>query len=182
MNPLSIINRKPDKQKEDRSGSSGATLPIRLSGTSPETLSEYQQNPVDAGLGNDNPNGRTGNDWPYPDYPRGEFHLGTGNGDRLQDMTSRHLHEGPTPGRIPHGWNDRKAGKLGRDVTGNPTGDTGFANTLSGESGQSGGIGDMVYIPHTPTPRNTTVARPYLRTVDDSASIPGVYVADATRR
>lgn len=183
MGFLDVINRKPDNSKQE-SAASGATdlskKPIRLSGTSEDQEYDINLNPSeeDAELGD--LNGRTGNDWPYPDSPRGRFDVDTVNGDRLQDFANTHLSEGPAPGRIPRGWNNRQLGKVGRDITGNPSGDNSAPITITGNA--AGGIGDMVFVPHTPTPRNTTVARPYLRTIDDSASIPGVYVADATRR
>lgn len=128
------------------------------------------------------PNGRTGNDWMYPDRPRGYFQNNTDPGDRLQDFANTHLSEGPNPGRIPRPWNNRNKGKLGRDLTGNPAGGIGFESTSSGQSGASGGIGDMMYVPHTPIPRGSIVARAYRRTVDDAAQVPAVYVADPTRR
>ncbi len=176
----SILKRKSDKNKATNNGAAaGATLPIRLSGTTPKQEYNVETNPNDGPLGD--VNGREGNDYPYPDNPRGLFRVGTVNGDRLQDFANSHISEaGPNPGRIPRGWNDRKSGKTGRGITGNPSGDNFFADTTSGES--AGGIADMKYVPHTPTPRGITVARPYLRTVDDYAPIPGVFVADATRR
>lgn len=179
-NVFNAIRRKPDHDRTTNNGAaSSATLPIRLSGTVPHTLSEYDANPNDAGLGNNNPNGRTGNDWTYPDYPRGRFDVGTVNGDRLQDATARHIHEGPGPGRIPRGWNNRLIGKVGRNITGNPSGDDFAPITITGDS--AGGIGDMMYVPHTPTPRGVGIARTYLRTVDDAAPIPGVFLSDPTR-
>lgn len=178
---FSAIRRKPDNNPTTNKGAaSGATLPIRLSGTSPNQEASYERNPRDGELGGDNPNGRSGNDWTYPDYPRGEFRVNVQNGDRLQDFANTHLSEGEAPGKIPRGWQNRFSGKLGTGITGNPVGDNFFMDTITGQDG--GGIGDMRYIPHTPTPRNSMVARPFLRTVDDYAPIPGVFVADATRR
>jgi hypothetical protein len=179
MSFFSQIRRKPDgNSTTDKGAASGATLPIRLSGTSPNQEYSIDKKPKDGQLGD--ANGRQGNDYYYPDHPRGAFRVGTTNGDRLQDFANTHLSEGPVVGRIPRQWNDRKSGKTGRGISGNPGGDNFFADTTSGESG--GGIADMQYVPHTPTPRGITIARPYMRTIDDGASIPGVYVADATRR
>ena len=183
MSFFSNIRRKPDPDKGTVLAS-GAVVPskdrpLRLSGTSDNTIKDPVDNSSqDAELGFTN--GRTGNDWTYPDWPRGRFDVDQSTGDRLQDIANTQLSEGPNPGRVPRGWNNRVQGKVGRGISGNPSGDDAPPITIAGDS--AGGIGDMVWIPHTPTPRNTTVARPYLRTIDDSAAIPGVYVADATRR
>lgn len=176
---LRAIRRKPNTGNTNSVAASAATLPIRLSGTVPSTLTAYDRDPKDASLDNDRPYGRTGNDWPYPDNPRGRADVSEVNGDRLQDQTARHLHEGEAPGRIPHFWNNRTSGKVGRGITGNPSGDDTPYITVSGEVG--GGTGDMMYVPHTPTPRGVGVSRPYLRTVDDAVTIPGVFIADPTR-
>lgn len=157
-----------------------ANKPIRLSGTTPDTENDVNLSPGanDGELGD--PNGRTGNNWPYPDTYQ-YYEVGQISGDRLQDFANTHLSENPeSVGRIPRQWDNRVQGKVGRDITGNPSGDTSPPITIAGSA--AGGIGDMQYVPHTPTPRNMTVARPYLRTIDDSANIPGVFVADATRR
>lgn len=175
MITISSVIRRKKRNDAGKSNAGGATTPIRMSGTSPQTLSSHRP---DDELGD--ANGRTGHDWLYPDNPRGRFDVGVVYGDRLQDFANSHLSEGPGPGRIPRQWNNRTSGKVGRGITGNPDGDDFFADTTSGDS--AGGIGDMQYVPHTPTPRGSVVARPYLRTVDDFAPIPGVYVADATRR
>src|SRR3954468_17381858 len=110
---LSIIHRASGKGGGN-GNASGATLPVRPSGTSPETNTSFVKSPSDddAGLGNSNPNGRTGNDWLYPDNPRGQFRVGIAPGDRLQDFSNSHLSEGPGPGRVPRGWNNRTSGKV----------------------------------------------------------------------
>lgn len=173
------IRRKKDRSK-GTTEASGATQPIRMSGTSPAQLYDVNLNPSDADAELGDANGRTGNDWPYPDTYQ-YFQVGVIKGDRLQDIANTHISEVPeTVGRIPRGWVNRTLGKVGRDITGNPDGDNAAPITITGND--AGGIGDMQYMPHTPTPRNVTVARPFLRTIDDAASIPGVYVADATRR
>jgi hypothetical protein len=169
---LQVIRRKPNTSNTNSVAASAATLPIRLSGTVPSTQSSYEVHPSDGELGD--PNGRTGNDWLYPDNPRGRFDTDTVNGDRLQDQTSRHLHEGAAPGRIPRGWNNRSTGKTGGGITGNPSGEIGAQITITG---QQGGTGEMMYVPHTPTPRGVGISRPYLRTVDDAANVPAVFVA-----
>lgn len=152
----------------------------RLSGTSPLTLSRISNDDESLDARNA-PIGRQGNDYPYPDNPRGGFVLNTDPGDRLQDIANTHLSEGPTPGRIPHPWQDRRLGVLGRGITGQQHGgDTGFLMGLSGNP--AGGEGDTKYIPHLAIPRGSVVARAYKRTIDDGAIIPGVYVADPTRR
>lgn len=178
MSFFDAIRRKPDNNK-GTAQASGATLPIRMSGTSPAQQYDVDlsPNPDDVELGD--ANGRTGNDWPYPDS--NDFRVGVIEGDRLQDFANTHISEVPdTVGRIPRGWANRVLGKVGRDITGNPDGDNAAPITITGNP--AGGIADMRWVPHTPTPRNITVARPYQRTIDDSANIPGVYVADATRR
>ena len=178
------IRRKPDSAPEYSQASMAPDLspkhPLRMSGTNDDLQYDVNLNPSADETELGDANGRTGNDYMYPDLPRGRFDINTVNGDRLQDFANSHLSEGEAPGRIPRGWNNRSIGKTGRNISGNPSGDNFLADTISGD--QYGGIGDMVWVPHTPTPRNTTIARPYLRTIDDSASIPGVYVADATRR
>lgn len=171
---LKTIRRKPNTGNTKDVSASAATLPIRLSGTVPYTPTEYTPNPQDASLDNDNPIGRTGNDWTYPDSPRGRFDVSEVNGDRLQDQTGRFLHTGIGPGRIPRGWNSRVSGKVGRNITGNPSGDNNPDIVITGDA--AGGLGDMMYVPHTPTPRGTGISRPYIRTVDDSAMIPGIFV------
>lgn len=173
------IGRRPDYSRTlGKGAASGAVTPTRLAGSVPTNYENVQARPNDGELGT--PNGRTGNDWIYPDLPHGRFDVGTVNGDRLQNLANTHLSEGPNPGRIPRGWNNRMHGKVGRNVSGNPSGDDFFINTISGE--QSGGIGDQMYVPHTPTPRGVGIARAYMRTVDDGAFVPGVYISEPTRR
>lgn len=177
---LKSIRRKPDTNRTTNNGAaSGATLPIRLSGTSPNALESVNRDPKDAPITDVQDQGRYGNDWLYPDWPRGRFDVGTVNGDRLQDIANSHLSEGPNPGRVPRQWNNRIQGKVGRGITGNPDGDNNPYIVLTGDA--AGGLGDMMYIPHTPVPRILTTARTYLRTVDDAAQVPGVFLSDPTR-
>lgn len=176
MNINAIVRRKDGGGQSDEK----SRLPIRMSGTNPDTEVAIDKSgssdPMDQP-----PIGRTGNDYSYPDYPRGYFQLGTVNGDRLQDIANTHLSEQPeVPGRIPRPWNNRYKGKTGRGLTGNESGSNEEPLTVSGES--AGGTGDMVYIPHIFVPRGSVVARAYMRTVDDAAAIPAVYVSDAARR
>jgi hypothetical protein len=154
---------------------------IRMSGTNMDVEYDVNSNGP-GGLTDDNPNGRTGNDWEYPDWPRGYFVENQDPGDRLQDIANTHLSEGPNPGRIPRPWNSRIHGILGRGITGQPynLADAGFTLGVTGNA--AGGTGDAKYVPHTPTPRNMTLSRAYARTVDDAAPIPAVYVSDPTRR
>lgn len=181
MSFLDTIRRQAGKSTGSATAAaSAATLPIRLSGTNPAQEYDVNLSPSDADAELGTQNGRTGNDWPYPDTQQ-YYQTEVITGDRLQDFANTHLSENPeSVGRIPRQWDNRILGKVGRDITGNPSGDNSAPITVTGNS--AGGIADMQYVPHTPTPRNTTVARPYMRTIDDAASIPGVYVADATRR
>lgn len=172
LNVFQAIRRKPDTGKTDESYRS--RLPVRLSGTNEDTETNVRP---DEQLGEDN--GRTGNDYTYPDWPRGRFDVGLQRGDRLQDFANTHMSEGDAPGRIPRQWNDRIHGKVGRGLTGEVSGETSEPITITGNA--AGGTGDMKYVPHTPIPRGTIISRPYLRTVDDSAAIPAIYVGDPTR-
>lgn len=124
------------------------------------------------------PIGREGNDWPYPDS-RGPNEFNHDPGKRLQDFANSHLNEGPNPGRIPHQWNNRRLGKTGREISGNPIGDNFLTLEITGIP--TGGAGDGRYIPHQVIPRGSVQARAYSRTVDDAANIPAVYVSDPTR-
>lgn len=171
-NILRVVRRKSHNEPADDKKA------VRLSGSSLNTGINIDRSngEIDA----DNPVGRTGNDWTYPDLPRGAYIVDPNVDNRYQDMTSRHLHEGPLPGRIPFMFNARTHGKLGRAVTGNPSGDIGFTVDVTGES--SGGVGDLKYVPHTPIPRGSIMARAFMRTVDDAAFVPAIYVADPTRR
>lgn len=147
---------------------------LRLSGTTTNIESDYNKVAVDGQLGS--PIGRQGNDWEYPDT-NGAFNQ-QANGDRLQDFANTHLHEGPPPGKIPHLFNMRVHGKTG-GVTGTPTGEIGSLITVTGQS--AGGIGDMAHIPHIQIVRGRGIAKPYLRTVDDAANVPGIFIADPNR-
>ena len=173
---LKSIRRKPNRATTNSDKASSATEPIRLSGTVPVTNSEFNRNPSDPGLGDDNPNGRMGNDWLAPDLPRGRFDVSEVNGDRLQDFANTHLSEGEAPGRIPRGWNSRNKGKTGDGISGNPDGSIGSYITTTGDP--NGGIAGQMYVPHTPTPRSITTARTYQRTVDDAANVPGVFIGN----
>lgn len=115
-----------------------------------------------------------------PDDTRGLSYASEVNGQRLQDVYSGGLHTGEAPGRIPHFWNDRRSGKLGRGVTGNPVGDDSLTLDITGTPG--GGLGDALFIPHQVVPRGMVMARAHLRTIDDGATVPAVYVSDPTRR
>lgn len=170
--------RRPSKRGGGNGIAREIVTPIRLSGTNTDTETRYERDPKEPGLGNDNPNGRTGNDWTYPDYPRGRFDVSEVNGDRLQDQTGRHIHEGEAPGRIPRQWNNRVIGKVG-GISGSVSGEIHPGITITGDA--AGGIEDMMYVPHTPTPRTITPSRPYLRTVDDAAQVPGIFLSDPTR-
>lgn len=173
---FSILGRKVfPTRRDDVSTMTGDN--IRLSGTTTEVLESYDQNPQDGPLGP--VNGRTGNEWVYPDSMYFVLEQ-EDSGDRNQTRTGDVIHEGPIPGRIPRSFTNKISGKLGRGITGNPTGDTGFINVLSGNP--DGGLGDQMYVPHTPVPRNSIVARPYKRTVDDAVNVPAIYVSDGNRR
>jgi hypothetical protein len=126
------------------------------------------------------PNGRQGNasGIQYPDVDKWE--LGADPGKRYQDIATSHMSEGPTPGRIPHHYDNRNTGKLGDELTGTPDGTTGFKMGLSGND--AGGIGGAMYIPHTSVIRLAGQASSSLRTIDDGAQVPGAFVADPTRR
>lgn len=126
------------------------------------------------------PIGRQNHSWPTPDDTRGAWFNNYDPGHRLQDFANSHLSEGPNPGRIPHFWNNRNSGKLGRGIMGNPSGDQGLTLEITGVA--SGGMGDGAFILHNQIPRGVVVARAFARTVDDAANIPGVYVSDPTRR
>jgi len=175
-----LLGRKTGSEDSTNEHKTVIRTGIRMSGTRVQTLVNIDKNPKDASPDNANPQGRQGNDWLYPDYPRGMFIINQDPGDRLQDFANTHLSEGPTPGRIPRPWNFRTNGKLGRSVSGNPSGDVGFTNTVDGQPG--GGIADMKYIMHVQIPRSTSMARTYARTIDDAANVPAIYVADGTRR
>jgi hypothetical protein len=184
MSTVASLNQMLGRKSgsETNSTGNGPTIAkdLRLSGTKVQTLQEADLKPSDGEIDGANPDGRQGNDWLYPDAPRGMFVINQDPGDRLQDIANSHLSEGPNPGRIPRGWNFRTNGKLGRSVSGNPDGDIGFTDTLSGQP--TGGIADMKYIMHVQIPRGTMMARTYARTIDDAATVPAIYVSDGTRR
>ena len=115
-----------------------------------------------------------------PDDSRGLAYASQVNGRRRQDAANSHLSEGEAPGRIPHFWNDRRSGKVGRGITGNEAGDNSLTLDVTGIG--HGGLGDARFIPHLVVPRGMVQARAHLRTVDDSATVPAVYVSDPTRR
>ena len=115
-----------------------------------------------------------------PDDTRQQTIIDTVNGHRLQDFANSGLSEGEAPGRIPHFWNDRRQGKVGRTATGNPVGDNFLTLGLSGQ--RAGGEGDAAFLRHQQIPRGVVVARGFARTIDDAAIVPAVYVSDPTRR
>jgi hypothetical protein len=121
--------------------------------------------------------GRMGNDYPAPSTPE-TFELGA-DWKRYQDFANSHLNEGPTPGRIPRPFQARASGKLGDEISGTPAGTIGFKLGISGND--AGGIGSAMYIPHTNVIRGAGHVSGALRTIDDGAQVPGVYVADPTR-
>lgn len=171
MGVNTLLRRQNSSGEEDRK----QQLPIRMSGTKVATLTDINTNPA-VGVGQLGPdNGREGNDVKTPDYD--SFLINTVNGDRYQDIANSHLSEGPAPGRIPHRWNNLVKGILGKHITGAPNGDSGVYN-----ANQGGGAEDQKYIPHIGIPRGVGLARAFMRTVDDAASIPAIYVADPTRR
>ncbi len=145
---------------------------LATSRNSTDTVQEITRSDTQLGL----PIGRQGNDWPTPDNEAILFN--TDPGKRQQDFANTHLSEGPNPGRVPRFWNDRRLGKVGRHITGTPSGD----NYLTLGSGPAGGLGDDRYIQHVQVPRGSMVARAFARTVDDAANVPAVYVGDPTRR
>lgn len=120
--------------------------------------------------------GRSGNDAKTPTQEI----MQVGGAHIDQSFANSHLNEGPTPGRIPRPYNARNAAKEGKDITGTPSGDVGLLLGISGVS--AGGMGDAAFIPHTSIVRPGGRSSASLRTIDDGAQIPGVFVADATRR
>jgi hypothetical protein len=125
-----------------------------------------------------NPNGRTGNNWPTPTADH--FAIEADPGARRQDIANTHLSDGITPGRIPYIFNIRNGARLGKGMSGNPSGTQGLLLGITGE--RSGGMGDASYIPHTSVLRPAGKSVGSLRTIDDGAQVPGVYLADPTRR
>jgi hypothetical protein len=164
---LNLI-RKP----KDNQATKAVPLPINEAGTKPTYASRVRKSDS---LTEQVATGGMGNDFVTPTPER--FILG-GDRERLQDIANSHLSEGPTPGRIPRPYNDRMLGKIGRGNT--PAGRTTLLLGLSGVS--AGGLGDAKYIPHTSVIRPAGKAAGSLRTIDDGAQVPGVYLADPTRR
>jgi hypothetical protein len=165
MNIFAAIRRKPSAQSTDQNANK-----LRLSGTTTDNETNISKDyPTD---GSD-PNGRTGNEWTYPDLPRGHFVVETVNGRRLQEQANSHLSEGQGPGKIPYLFFNRYHAKV-RGVNGNQNG---LVHNIPGH-----GYEGRAYIPHTPIPRRGIMARGFRRTVNDAAYVPGIYIADATRR
>src|ERR1035437_5780849 len=162
-----LIRRKPDTQP-----TKAATLPVVMSGTKPAVTGNIHKSDS---LTEQVATGRMGNDFPTPTPERFVINA---DKERYQDIANSHLSEGPTPGRIPRPYNDRQAGKIGSPNT--PEGRNTFLLGLSGVS--AGGQGDAMYIQHTSIIRPAGRASGTLRTIDDGAQIPGVYLADPTRR
>lgn len=158
--------------KRDTQSTQQPKLPIVMSGTTkavPGNLhkSDSLTEQVNTGL--------MGNDFVTPTPERFVIEA---DKERYQDIANSHLSEGPTPGRIPYAFNDRMAGKVGKFNA--PAGITSLLLNISGVS--AGGEGDAMYIPHTSILRPGGKASGSLRTIDDGAQIPGVYLADPTRR
>src|ERR1700690_1953211 len=105
MGTVASLNKMLGRKSgsETNSTGNGPTIAkdLRMSGTKVETLQETDLKPNDGEIDGANPQGRTGNDWLYPDAPRGMFVINQDPGDRLQDIANTHLGEGPNPGRIP---------------------------------------------------------------------------------
>jgi hypothetical protein len=168
------IRQRANNQATKNKGAAGsAQKPIRMSGTVVKTLGS-KPHPSDA-ITEQTATGCTGNDWVTPTRQR--FVEGADN-ERYQDIANSHLSEGPTPGRIPRPYNDRMLGRLGKGHT--PDGNIGLLLNITGVS--AGGQGDAMYIPHTSILRPAGKSLGSLRTIDDGAQIPGVYLADPTRR
>lgn len=151
----------------------GPTYTPATSSTIPGTVHKSDSPPEQ------DPNGREGNEYPAPSTPEG-WALGADPGKRYQDIATSHMGEGPTPGRIPRPYQDRNMGKLGDNITGEPDGTTGFQLGISGND--AGGIGSAMYIPHTSIVRTGGKASSSMRSIDDGAQVPGVFVADPTRK
>lgn len=167
-----IVRRRPQLLGEN---SMDAARSQETSRNSRQTIVSRGQRDTELG----DPNGRQGNDWPSPDV-RGGWVIDEVNGQRLQDYANSHLSEQEAPGRIPRLWNDRRLGKVGRGITGNPVGDNSLTLEITGVS--AGGEGDGKFMLHQVVPRGLTTARAHARTIDDAVSIPAVYVGDPTRR
>ena len=169
----SIIRRQPDTgTNSDRP----TPNPIRMSGTTVKTLdsaphkSDSLTEQVDTGL--------MGNDYKYPE--EFDFIVETPSSNRRQDIARSGLSDGPAPGKIPYMYQQRNKAKTGKEISGYPDGD---AYLLLGISGSpNGGMGDAQFIPHVSILRPAGMARGAMRTIDDLAMVPGVFVADPTRR
>ena len=167
----SIIRRQPDNNSEKPPKD-----PIRMSGTRVDTLdssphkSDSLTEQVDTGL--------MGNDYKYPE--EFQFIVETPSSNRRQDIARSGLSDGPAPGKIPYMYQQRNKAKTGKEISGYPDGD---AYLLLGISGSpNGGMGDAQFIPHVSILRPAGMARGAMRTIDDGAMVPGVFVADPTRR
>lgn len=164
---LALLRRKKDTQSTQE-----RKLPVVMAGTTKAVLGNLHKSDS---LTEQVATGRMGNDY---NYPYAERFVNGADKERYQDIANSHLSEGPTPGRIPRPYNDRMYGKVGKFNT--PNGITSLLLNISGVS--AGGEGDAMYIPHTSTLRPAGRASGSLRTIDDGAQIPGVYLADPTRR
>ncbi len=167
MNIFSIIRRKRASPTTDTNANK-----IRLSGTTINTESNTDLKPQMQPQ--DNPIRFEGNNWLVPDAPRGYHILQVSNGLRRQAEANTHLSEGPAPGKIPHPFKNLYHGKSGSGIDGNPNGV--IANV------PQFGLEDRAFIPHTPIPRAGMMVRGFRKTYNDSAYVPAIYVADATRR
>lgn len=162
------------RNKRDTEGTTKEAVVPQVAGpTTQQTLSS-NLHPSD-GLGDNNPNGRQGNDFRTPTPEITQIEQG---GARRQDVARTYLGDGIIPGRIPHFFNDRCLGKVGKENS--PAGIASLLLNISGNS--AGGLGDAMYIPHTSILRPSGKAAGSLRTINDGAQVPGVFLADPTRR
>jgi hypothetical protein len=157
------------------SGRAADTSAIVMAGTTPAVQSGVHP----SGSITDSPaTGLEGNDYPTPGQQN--WKVNHDPGKRYQDIANSHMGEGPNPGRIPYRFSMRDKGKLGRDLSGTPDGTIGLTLGITGVS--AGGVGDAMYVPHTSILRPAGKSVAGMRTIDDGAMIPGVFVADPTRR
>jgi hypothetical protein len=120
-----------------------------------------------------------GNDYRYPTAQHAV--VGPNSSNRRQDIARSYLNDGPAVGHIPFIYHpDNHVGKTGKEISGYPDGDAYLLLGISGS--QYGGQGDAMFIPHVSILRPAGTARGAMRTIDDGAMIPGVFVADPTRR
>ena len=172
---MSLFN-KTLRRSSSSGGSEPRVTPVRMSGTVVETLnsnphkSDSLTEQVDTGL--------MGNDYKYPE--EFEFIVETPSSNRRQDIARSGLSDGPAPGKIPYMYQQRNKAKTGKEISGYPDGDAYLLLSISGSP--NGGMGDAMYIPHVSILRPAGMARGAMRTIDDGAMIPGVFVADPTRR